>query len=112
MIFATSFNPSAFSAVAGSLSKQLPARSLAAMTYKGTVTEEHTVALRPEVKLPPGTTVEVTIQGDSHSAPAAVGGETLYDALKDFIGCMDDGRTEGSYNVDHYLYGAKKHETP
>lgn len=72
------------------------------MTYRGRV-QNGAVILDEPVALPEGAQVEVAVlaalQQDRDVLPP-----TLYEQLKDFIGIANDLPSDGSTNLDHYLY--------
>ena len=71
-----------------------------------TVTVENdTIKLPPGVHLPNGTEVKVLLPGGSVSPED---GTTLYERMKDFIGCIKDGPEDLAAEHDHYAHGAPK----
>lgn len=85
------------------------------MTYTGHV-ENGLIVLENGTPLPEGTKVrvEVCIPPETEPEPASPaderveGGETLHDALKEFIGVVDDMPSDLARNHDHYIHGAPK----
>ncbi len=71
------------------------------MTCVGKV-EKGTVVLPPEVKLPDGTEVVVSIP------ESTAGGPTFAERYKAFIGMADDLPEDLALNLDHYLHGHPK----
>ena len=70
------------------------------MSFTATV-ENDTIKLPPGVHLPDGT--QVTVE------PAqSPGGDTLYDVMKDFVGCIKDGPADLATEHDHYAHGTAK----
>ena len=71
------------------------------------IVENDTIKLPADVHVPDGTRVEITLP--EQSARVAEGeGETLYDVLKDFIGCIKDGPEDLAAEHDHYAHGTPK----
>lgn len=75
------------------------------MSFTATV-ENDTIKLPPGVHLPDGTTVTI-VPAD----PAPEDGfarPTIYEALKEFAGCIKDAPPDLAANHDHYVHGAPK----
>jgi hypothetical protein len=53
-----------------------------------------------------GQRVVIKIHRILENRDAVLGEPTAADVLLQFAGMIDDGRTDGSVNVDHYLYGS------
>ena len=68
------------------------------------IVENDTVKL--PVHVPDGTRVEITLP--EQSARVAESDETLFDVLKDFIGCIKDGPEDLADEHDHYAHGTPK----
>jgi len=64
--------------------------------------ENDTIKLPPGVHLPVGTEVEVLLPGGGVSPE---GGTTLYERMKDLIGCIKDGPEDLAAEHDHYVHG-------
>jgi len=73
----------------------------AGMSCTGTV-KDGVVVLPPEVRLPDGTHVVVSIP------EPGTGGPTFADRYKEFIGMADDLPADLALNLDHYLHGHPK----
>jgi hypothetical protein len=78
------------------------------MTYRGTV-QNGVVVLADGAKLAEGVEVriEVAARISEENVISEVNGATLYDHLKEFIGCIE-GPSDMAENHDHYLYGLPK----
>jgi hypothetical protein len=74
------------------------------MSITGTV-ENDTVKLPPGVHVPDGTEVRVFLSGMSASPEDET---TVYERLKDFIGCIKDGPEDLAAEHDHYAHGTPK----
>jgi hypothetical protein len=72
------------------------------MTFIGTVTENGTIVLPPEAKLPAGTQVEVVPVSKNAAAPS------LAETFAGFIGVCDDLPSDLARNHSHYAHGAPK----
>jgi hypothetical protein len=71
------------------------------------IVENGAIKLPPGVHLPDGTSVTVV----PPEAPVKSGEEslpTLYEAFKDFVGCVNSGVGDLAENHDHYAHGAPK----
>ena len=64
----------------------------------------HTITLPPELAIAEGAEVQITVP---EIEPAKVEAPTLYETLKDFIGCID-GPEDLAAEHDHYAHGAPK----
>ena len=76
------------------------------MVFRGFI-KDGKVELDQLLPVPDGVEVQVSIgpfpeTNDSAEYPS------LFDRLKDFVGCIDDLPADASVNVDHYLYGHPK----
>ncbi len=71
------------------------------MTYRGHI-ENGTVVLDDPVVLVEGSEVEIVVQAPKHAA------RTLHERLQAHIGMANGLPSDGSANLDHYLYGAPK----
>ena len=69
------------------------------------IVENDTVKL--PVHVPDGTRVEITLPEES-ARVAEDGGETLFDTLRDFVGCIKDGPEDLADEHDHYAHGTPK----
>jgi hypothetical protein len=69
------------------------------------IVENDTIKLPPGVHVPDGTEVKVFLPGES-VAPADE--TTLYERVKDFVGCIKDGPEDLADEHDHYAHGAPK----
>ena len=67
--------------------------------------EKDTIKLPTGVHLPDGTKVEVILPGET---VAKEEGATLYERMKDFVGCLKDGPADLAAEHDHYAHGAPK----
>ena len=72
------------------------------MSITATV-ENDTIKLPMHV--PDGTTVEILLPTESAAPQDEV---TLYERMKDFIGCIKDGPEDLATEHDHYAHGAPK----
>ncbi len=72
------------------------------MSITATV-ENDTIKLPMHV--PDGTKVEIFLPGEAASPEDGV---TLYERMKDFIGCIKDGPEDLAAEHDHYAHGAPK----
>ena len=64
----------------------------------------HTITLPPELVIAEGAEVQIIVP-EVQSAKA--GTATLYDTLKDFVGCVE-GPEDLAAEHDHYAHGAPK----
>ena len=74
------------------------------MSITGTV-ENDSIKLPPGVHVPDGTEVEVFLP-DGSAMPEDQ--TTLYERMKDFIGCIKDGPEDLAAEHDHYAHGTPK----
>jgi len=74
------------------------------MSITATV-ENDTIKLPPGVHVPDGTLVEVSVPAQD---TVSRDGTTLYDCMKDFIGCIKDGPEDLAAEHDHYAHGTPK----
>jgi hypothetical protein len=74
------------------------------MSITGTV-ENGAIKLPPGVELPDGTEVRVFLPSESVTPED---GGTLYERMKDFIGCIKDGPEDLAAEHDHYAHGTPK----
>ena len=66
--------------------------------------EKDTIKLPTGVHLPDGTKVEVILPGET---VAKEEGATLYERMKDFVGCLKDGPADLAAEHDHYAHGVR-----
>lgn len=64
------------------------------------VVENDTIKL--PVHVPDGTRVEITLPGNSVAQP------TLYERMKEFVGCIKGGPADLAAEHDHYAHGAPR----
>jgi hypothetical protein len=69
-----------------------------------TTVEEGKIVLPPGVDWPNGTVVRIEQVKEEKEEELP----TLYDTMKDFIGVVDDPRTDMAANHNHYLHGHRK----
>jgi len=74
------------------------------MSITGTV-ENDTVKLPPGVHVPDGTEVKVFLPGGSVLPEDET---SLFEQMKDFIGCIKDGPADLASEHDHYAHGTAK----
>jgi hypothetical protein len=67
--------------------------------------EKDSIKLPIGVHLPDGTKVEVILPGE---AVTKEDGATLYERMKDFVGCLKDGPADLAAEHDHYAHGTPK----
>ena len=72
------------------------------MSFIGTVTEDGTISVPQEVKLPKGTQVRI------EEIPSPTGSPTIWDKLSEFAGLATDLPSDLAENHDHYAHGAPK----
>jgi hypothetical protein len=74
------------------------------MSITATV-ENDTIKLPPGVHVPDGTEVKVLLPAETVSPEEKT---TLYERMKDFIGCIKDGPEDLAAEHDHYIHGTPK----
>jgi len=74
------------------------------MVYRGK-TKNNMVVLPENIQLVDGLDVDVLVQDP---APQQEQTPTVWNELLKIAGTVHSGRTDGSKNVDHYLYGLPK----
>ena len=70
------------------------------------IVENDTIKLPPGVHLPDGTTVSIEPREKALTAESRT--PTLYESLREHIGCIDTGLSDLADQHDHYLYGTPK----
>ena len=78
------------------------------MSITATV-ENDTIKLPPGVHVPDGTRVEISVSAES---AVAMDGTTLYERMRNFIGCITDGPEDLAAEHDHYAHGTPKRSIP
>ena len=74
------------------------------MSFTATV-EKDMIKLPPGVHLPDGT--KVIVEPEQPAASTDVE-PSLFESLREFVGCVDTGLGDLAENHDHYLYGTPK----
>ena len=77
------------------------------MSITATV-ENDTIKLPPGVHLPDGTEVKVFLPGASVPPEDQT---SLFERMKDFIGCIKDGPEDLASEHDHYAHGTPKRDS-
>ena len=65
----------------------------------------HTITLPADLAIEEGAEVQITVP---EREPAADGGATLYDSLKDFIGAAQGLPEDFAAEHDHYIHATRK----